>query len=88
MTNGINKLQTSSCKHSGPNSHRILKDLLISTHPLQIGEASKDNFWGVGLSLEYPNVLDADQWAPEGNLLGRTLMLLREELLAPSESHT
>lgn len=60
----------------------LLKDLLLSTHPLQIGEASRDTFWGVGHSLESPNVLDTEQWPTEGNLLGKTLMSLREELMA------
>lgn len=58
----------------------LLKDLLLSTHSLRLGEASKDTFWGVGLTLENQSVLDTDRWAPEGNLLGRTLMALREEL--------
>lgn len=58
-----------------------LNRLLTDSQPLLIGEASKDNFWGIGLSLEDPNVLDVSKWAPEGNLLGRTLTSLREELL-------
>lgn len=33
-----------------------LKKFLIDSHPLQIGEASKDNFWGIGLSLENQDV--------------------------------
>lgn len=61
----------------------LLKDLLLSTYPLQIGEASKDTFWGVGLTLENQSVLDTDKWAPEGNLLGRTLMAIREDLMKP-----
>lgn len=65
----------------------LLKDLLLSTHPLQLGEASKDPFWGVGFSLEHPNVLDTDQWIPEGNLLGKTLMSIREELLTSAGPH-
>lgn len=59
----------------------LLKDLLLSSRPLQIGEASKDTFWGVGLTLENQNVLDTSKWPREGNLLGRSLMALREELM-------
>lgn len=60
----------------------LLKDLLMSTYPLRIGEASKDTFWGIGLPLESQHILETDKWAPEGNLQGRTLMAVRRELMA------
>lgn len=60
-----------------PNIAQFLTD----SHPLLIGEASRDKVWGIGLSLEDPNALDDSKWAPEGNLLGRTLVSIREELL-------
>lgn len=58
-----------------------LTKFLLDSHPLLIGEASKDTFWGTGLTLEHPETLDTSKWAAEGNLLGRTLVSLREELL-------
>lgn len=58
-----------------------LKKILIDSHPLQIGEASRDNFWGIGLSLENADVLDTSKWATKGNLLGKTLELVRDELM-------
>lgn len=61
------------------NNH--LTKFLLDSHPLQIGEASRDTFWGIGLTLESPDVLDTTKWAPGGNLLGRSLVALREELL-------
>lgn len=64
----------------------LLKQLLLSTYPLRIGEASKDTFWGIGLPLESQQVLDTVQWAPEGNLLGRTLMSIRRELMEKVEN--
>lgn len=59
----------------------LLKDLPLSTHSLRIGEASRDSVWGIGLSLDNKDVLDTSRWASEGNLLGRTLMAVREELI-------
>lgn len=58
-----------------------LTKFLLDSHPLRIGEASKDTRWGIRLSLEHPEVLDTTKWAAGGNLLGRTLVSLREELL-------
>lgn len=60
------------------NPHRT--KFLLDSHPLVIGEASRDQFWGIGLPLESPNVLDMNKWAQGGNLLGRTLVSIREEL--------
>lgn len=50
-----------------------LANFLVETHPLQIGEASRDTFWGVGHSLESAEALDSTKWPHQGNLLGRTL---------------
>lgn len=54
---------------------------LCSTHPKEIGEASLNKKWGIGLTLVNPAVLDTSKWAAEGNLLGRKLVQIREELL-------
>lgn len=70
------------------NQNPLLKDLLLSTHPLQIGEASRDTFWGTGCPLESQYVLDTEQWASEGNLQGKTLMSIRTELMAGKNSPT
>lgn len=61
------------------NEH--LSNFLIETHPLAIGEASKDPIWGVGLHLEHENVLDINCWERHGNLLGNTLAQVRAELM-------
>lgn len=61
-------------------NHHLTK-FLLDSHPLRIGEASRDTFWGIGLSLENPDVLDTTKWAPGGNLLGKTLMAVREDLM-------
>ena len=56
-----------------------LLDILVDTDNKVIGEASKDPFWGIGKSLDDPNVLDNTNWMGE-NLLGNTLMYLRDQL--------
>lgn len=64
------------------NSH--LADFLVATHPLQIGEASMDEFWGTGLTLENKEAMNPAKWSKNGNLLGRTLERIREELIINS----
>lgn len=61
------------------NEH--LADFLITTQPLELGEASKNATWGIGFSLDSPDVYDASKWNPHGNLLGKTLVKVREELI-------
>lgn len=58
-----------------------LTKFLLDSHPLQIGEASRDSFWGIGLSLESPDALDTTKWVSGGNLLGRTLVSFREKIM-------
>lgn len=60
--------------------NRKLLDALVDTHNLQMGEASHDTTWGIGMPLNDPQVLDQSKWHPKGNLLGRALMNIREEL--------
>lgn len=57
-----------------------LATFLIETNNLLIGEASKDERWGIGMTLSNPEVLNSSLWNPEGNLLGVSLMKIRAEL--------
>lgn len=59
------------------NAH--LKKYLCDTNDIYLGEASKNSRWGIGLELTDTNVLDHTKWNTEGNLLGRSLMKVREE---------
>lgn len=59
-----------------------LARFLCDTHPRMIGEASPDKKWGIGLTLVSPDVLDTDKWEKKGNLLGKRLVAIREELMA------
>lgn len=55
-------------------------EFLTETRNLQLGEASTNPRWGIGMTLDDPNVLDPAKWNVEGNLLGKLLMRVREEL--------
>lgn len=61
------------------NEH--LGNFLVETHPLRIGEASKDTFWDIGLTLESEHALDVRRWPLQGNLLGLTLEKVRDEII-------
>lgn len=61
--------------------NEALADFLIDTHPLELGEASKNTVWGIGLTLDSTEVFDVNKWNPRGNLLGKTLEKVRDELI-------
>ncbi len=56
-----------------------LKDELLDTGDLQLGEACRDPLFGTGLSLGHAKALDVTKWT-ELNLQGTTLMRVRQEL--------
>lgn len=62
--------------------NRALAQFLISTHPKTLGEASLNRRWGIGLPLNSPEALDVSKWVEGGNLLGKKLSQVREELRA------
>lgn len=53
------------------NDH--LRAYLCDTQQREIGEASKDSRWGIGMTLQDDDVLNTTKWSTSGNLLGRTL---------------
>ena len=61
--------------------HRMtLKDNLVNTGNVILAEcAVKDRIWGIGLSMKDENRYDKSKWRGE-NLLGYTLMMVRERL--------
>lgn len=63
----------------GQNQH--LNDYLYSTKHLILGEASTNARWGIGMELTHPEVLDHTKWLQSGNLLGRSLMTIRAEII-------
>lgn len=64
------------------NQNPRMADYLCSTQSLYLREASKDPIWGIGLQLDDPGVLDQSKWVKLGNLLGRTLMMVRKEIVS------
>lgn len=59
-----------------------LANILCATEGKQLGEASRNQVWAIGKDLDDPEVLDITKWSPSGNLLGKTIMTIREEILA------
>lgn len=72
------RIATEGCMAKFSQNHDLLK-ALIETGTKAIGEASRDPLWGIGKSLDHPNVLDKDDWQGE-NILGNVLMNVREQL--------
>lgn len=52
---------------------------LLESEDRQLGEASRDTTWGIGLTLMDKNVLSPQHWRGD-NLMGTTLMEVRKEL--------
>lgn len=65
-----------------------LAEYLRNTTPLTLGEASTNQVWGVGLTLVNENALDKSKWNKQGNLLGRSLMKVRDQLLKEHQQTT
>lgn len=61
---------------------------LCATRNLVLGEASPNARWGIGMHLSDPDVMDSSKWLENGNLLGRSLMKLREELIVKDDRST
>lgn len=65
------------------NKH--LGDYLKRTFPRHLGEASPDVVWGIGCHLEDENATTHSTWHADGNLLGKSLTTVREELIRDSD---
>jgi ribA/ribD-fused uncharacterized protein len=59
--------------------HKHLKQYLVGTGEKQLGEATKDMFWGVGLTVKDENILNQGHWIGQ-NRLGSLLKEVREGL--------
>lgn len=59
-----------------------LARFLCKTHPKVLGEACPDTRWGIGFILTDSRALDTGKWPAEGNVMGRQLSIIRDELLA------
>lgn len=61
--------------------NNALMKYLLDSENRQLGEASRDLTWGVGMSLTDRNILDTKLWKG-GNLLGKTLMEVRQDIFS------
>lgn len=62
------------------SQNESLKKQLEATERAILAEcAVRDKIWGIGLSMSDPNRLDRNKWRGQ-NLLGYTLMMVRERL--------
>ncbi|MBQ9228455.1 MAG: NADAR family protein [Eubacterium sp.] len=62
------------------SQNRELGDQLLATGEATLAEAARtDRIWGIGLTMDAPERSDMAQWKGQ-NLLGFTLMLVREAL--------
>lgn len=56
-----------------------LMNYLLDSESRQLGKASRDLTWGIGLTLTHKRVLDTSLWKGN-NLLGKTLMEVRQDI--------
>ena len=57
-----------------------MKEKLLSTGELRLGETGRDLVFSIGLSLTHPDVLNINKWKRTGNKLGSVLEVIRNEL--------
>ena len=56
------------------------RNVLLNTGVKQLGEATVERFWGIGMRLSDRNVLDTKRWKRDENIVGKMLMKVRDEL--------
>lgn len=78
--NGIRQIVVYEGLMAKFSQNKDLKDKLKSTGQAILAEcAVRDLIWGVGLSMKDPRRFDKSKWRGK-NLLGYTLMMVREQL--------
>ena len=55
--------------------------LLKDTDGKSLADAGKSKVFVVGLTLNNRNIMDTSKWSKDGNLLGKCLMEIKNELL-------
>lgn len=78
--NGIRQIVVYRGLRAKFTQNQELKERLKNTGDALLVEcAVKDKIWGIGLSMKDPDRFEREKWRGE-NLLGYTLMMVREEL--------
>ncbi len=62
------------------NQNDFCKTFLKNTGEKKIGEACKDEVYGIGMDLRNENVLNTTLWCKEGNAMGKCLETVRAAL--------
>ena len=63
-------------------THKDMGNLLMSTHPKRLAEATDEDPWGCGLHLNHRDVLDVTKWKRNPGVMGDVLMRIRSDLMA------
>lgn len=78
--NGIRQIVVYDGVYAKFSQNEELKTKLLNTNNAILVECSvKDKIWGIGLAMTDSNRFNIDKWQGE-NLLGYTLMMVREKL--------
>lgn len=78
--NGIRQIVVYEGLYAKFSQNQELKEKLKATgHAILAECARKDSIWGIGRTMQDPKRLDLDEWKGQ-NLLGYTLMMVREKL--------
>ena len=67
--------------NTDPGTHKrcgdMVKGLDIQSWEKQKRDVMKDNCFGIGIPIMHPEILNPDNWAQNGNILGQLLMEIR-----------
>jgi predicted NAD-dependent protein-ADP-ribosyltransferase YbiA (DUF1768 family) len=55
------------------------RNILLNTGSRRLGEATTERYWGIGMKLSDPYVLNTSKWSNE-NIVGSMLERVRTEL--------
>jgi hypothetical protein len=69
------------------DQNEICRKALLNTGRRQLGEATKEDPWGVGMRLSDPKVLDVNLWKDKKNIMGKTLEKIRSIIIERDGSH-
>ena len=60
--------------------NKVCREALMNTGNRKLGEATKEDPWGIGMNLADPNVLNTSLWKDKPNIMGKVLEKIRETL--------
>ena len=60
--------------------NKVCLQALLNTGDRKLGEATKEDPWGIGMQLSNPEVLNTKYWQNKSNIMGRVLEEIRDAL--------